>query len=144
MKNGSWFPEVVHTTFSSAISLNAWAVVAAVTAAGSRMGAPRLVDQPLAVRSAVALMPLVPTFLWIRALSRWVNSLDEMQRRIQLEAWCFAAVGTVCLDVTLNLLQSAAILRHPSVVHGLGWEGHFALTFFLYMLGTVRVNRRFP
>lgn len=95
------------------------------------------------VRTAVALAPIVPSLLWARDITRWMRSLDELQRRIQAEAWFFAAVGTVLAITALNLIESAGILRLGKLPHGLGWEGAFSMMFFLYCVGRILSNRRY-
>jgi hypothetical protein len=62
-------------------------------------------------RVAVALAPLPPFVLFLVTLIRGVRSLDEMQRRIHLEALAFAFPLTMVLLMTLGLLELAIKLN---------------------------------
>ena len=136
-------PEAVQIPPSVAMRLSAWAGVAVVVSFLSRWWLPHHNDWNVALRTLVALAPIVPSLLWARSIARWMRQLDEMQRRIQYEAWFFAAVGTVFVVTALNLLESGGILRWARLQHGLGWEGAFALMFFLYAVGCAASNRRY-
>ena len=81
----------------------------------------------------------MPGLLYLRALWRWMQGLDEMQRRLQVEAVCFATLSMLFVALSVDLLQVAGFLRS---LH-FGWEGYFAFTFFLYSLGLARANRRY-
>lgn len=61
-------------------------------------------------RVAVALIPLVPFLAFLRA---WINSMramDEMERRIQLEALAIAFPLTIVMLMVLGLMQLATPL----------------------------------
>jgi hypothetical protein len=68
--------------------------------------------------------------------------MDELQRRIQLEACLLATTGTIFIVTAFSLLTSEGI-RMPRLQHGLGWEGTFASIILLYILGNIIVNRRY-
>lgn len=141
--NKTLLPEAVHTPPSVALKLNAWAGVAVIVSFLSRWWLPHHADWNAAARTLVALAPIVPSLLWARSIGNWMRGLDEMQRRIQYEAWFFAAVGTVFFLTALNLVESAGILRMGRLPRGLGWEGAFAGMFFLYCVGCAISNRRY-
>jgi hypothetical protein len=63
--------------------------------------AARLVPQ---WRLLIMLVPLVPGFLIVLSMIAAIRSMDEMQRRIQLEAFGFAFAGMFMLLVTESLL----------------------------------------
>lgn len=131
-------PEAVRMTPMQAVRLNSWAVIAVAVACVSRM----VLNSPGSVgwmRSVVALLPLVPGVLYARALWRWMSGLDEMQRRLQIEAVCFAALGMLFVSLALDLLRASGGIHHLN----LGWEGYFAFTFFLWMFGLMLANRRY-
>jgi len=69
--------------------------------------------------------------------------MDELQRRIQLEACLFATTGTVFIATVLSLLQGVGILQSLRLQHGLGWEGTFAAIIVFYVLGNMVINRRY-
>src|ERR1700741_77700 len=94
-------PEAVRTSPRDAINLTLWAGVAVVVSFLSRWWLPHLADWNATLRTGVALAPIVPSLLWVRSLARWMRNLDELQRRIQYEAWFLAAVGTVFVVTAL-------------------------------------------
>ena len=69
--------------------------------------------------------------------------MDELQRRIQLEACLLAMTGTVFIGTAFSLLGSFDLLPLMRLQHGLGWEGSFAAIILLYVLANVVVNRRY-
>jgi|GEM_PF-505223 len=136
-------PEAVQTSPSEAIKLSGWAGVAVIVSFGSRWWLQHHADWNDVLRTGVALAPIVPSLLWVRSITRWMQRLDELQRRIQYEAWFFAAMGTVFLMTALNLSNSAGTLGPVRMRNGLGWEGAFAAIFFLYCIGCALSNRRY-
>jgi len=136
------FPEGVQTSCATAVKLNAWALVALLASAFAHWFV-RRPDLGGSLRAAVALAPLVPSLLYVRAIARWIRSLDELQRHIQLEAWFFATTGTIFVATALSLLGGTGVLRGTRFAGGLGWEGTYALTFFLWVLGCAISNRRY-
>lgn len=112
--------------YRAAFRLNAWAGVAVLAALVSRLllRGPDLTGLP---RVAVALFPLLPGLLYVRAIWRWMRGLDELQRRLQFEAVCFATLGMLLIALTADLLRTAGFAAWLNF----GWEGYFAFTFFL-------------
>jgi hypothetical protein len=95
------------------------------------------------LKAVVALSPLLPSLLYVWSIVRWIRGMDELQRRIQLGACLFAAIGTIFITTALSLLADVGGINLPRLQHGLGWEGTFASLIFLYMLGNIVVNRRY-
>lgn len=58
-------------------------------------------------RLPIILVPLIPGFLIVLSMLAAIRSMDEMQRRIQLEALGFAFAGMFMLLVTESLLTGA-------------------------------------
>lgn len=144
--NKSLFPEAVLPgkaySFWADLKLTAWALVALAVALLTRW---LLHDHPgwgAPFRASLALAPLLPSLLWMRSLARWIGSMDELQRCIQLGASLFAAVGTLFAATALSLLNGQGI-SVPRLDHGLGWEGTFACVVALYLVGNWLFNRRF-
>ena len=107
---------------------------------------------PLLVRTLIELVPLLASLLWARRLIRWVRGMDELNRRITLEAWLFAAlmtVGFLSIWPLLNAAGTSASL-YPAT-HGFHLEGldkpNFLLTlgvlWLSHLLGHVIINRRY-
>ncbi|QDH71605.1 hypothetical protein [Marilutibacter alkalisoli] len=68
----------------------------------------RAVDSPLA-RAAIALLPVIPIGFAARALLRFVRDSDELQRRIQLEAFALASLVLTLGAFSLGLLGRAVL-----------------------------------
>jgi hypothetical protein len=62
--------------------------------------------------SWITMLPVVPTLLFVVALVRAVQKMDELQRRICLESVFIAFVFTIALAVVIAGLDRAA-LYHP-------------------------------
>lgn len=121
------------------LKLNAWAIVAAVASVVSMVLLDKSHDWTAPLRAAVALAPLIPSLLYVRRITRFVREMDELQRRIQLEAGFFGAIGTVFVITSINLLEKSDVLS----THGLGWAGAFSTMFCLYLLGSFLAHRRY-
>ena len=142
----SVFPESVQPgkrySFRADMKLNFWAFVAVATAFASRILAAHYPDLTAVLRSIIILSPLLPSLLYVRSIAHWIRGMDELQRRIQLEACLFSTIGTIFLVTALDLLGAHGI-HLPRLTHGLGWEGTFASVIFLYVLGNIVINRRY-
>ena len=71
-----------------------------------------------------------------------LKAKDELQRRIQLEAWLFAAIGTVIVSTVINVMNANGILWED-FPHGLEIGGTYLAMFFLWCIGVSLVNRRY-
>src|SRR3990172_3625316 len=67
-------------------------------------------DLPVAFRVAVAIPPLPPFAWFIREYITAIRDMDELERRIQLEALGVAFPLTLLLIMTLGLVQVAVPL----------------------------------
>src|SRR5438270_9606545 len=112
-----------HYSFRADMKLNAWAFVAVVVASSSRIALHHGTEWGAPLRGLVALSPLLPSLLYVRNIARWIRGMDELQRRIQLEACLFATTGTIFTATGFNLLGVAGVLQAPRIQNGLGWEG---------------------
>jgi len=90
-------------------------------------------------RVLVALFPLLPTFGYIWSVVRMLRQVDELQRRIQLEAIGFAFAATVIVAMAVDLLTQARIVP---AVHW-GWCGLWCVMALLWALGHVIAYRRY-
>jgi len=125
------------------MKLNVWAIVAVLTAVGSRILLHQNHEWNVSLRAVIALSPLLPSLLYVWSVARWIRGMDELQRRIQLEACLFATIGTIFITTALSLLADVGGINMPRLQHGLGWEGTFASVIFLYIVGNIIVNRRY-
>jgi len=94
------------------------------------------------IRAASALAPLVPGLLYIRSWMRFINGLDELQRRIQLEAGLFALVGTLLVGISISTLGASGV-QLGELGHGLGMGMAFIVTFVLWLVGSAIASCRF-
>ena len=62
------------------------------------------------LRALIALLPVPPMMLVLRAMIRYIRDADELQQRIELQAVSFAAAFVSLLYLTGGLLQSARVL----------------------------------
>ena len=130
-------------SFRADLKLNAWAFVAVVFAWAARWLVQHHREWAPLLQTAVALTPLVPSLFYVQSIGRWIAGMDELQRRIQLEACLFATTGTVFLATAFSLIAGAGALQSMNLQHGLGWEGTFAAVVGFYALGNVLLNRRY-
>jgi hypothetical protein len=141
------FPEAVQPgrqySWRADLKLNAWAFVAMLAAGMARWVLQHHQGWGLGLRSIIALTPLVPSLLYVQSIARWIGGMDELQRRIQLEACLFATTATVFVVTALSLLHGTGVLQSVRLQNGLGWEGTFAAIIGFYVLGNMLVNRRY-
>ncbi len=76
---------------------------------GARAALKSLALEPW-LKVTVALVPVVPTALFLWCVIRGIRSLDELERRMHLEALAFAFPLSILLLWTLGLLQLAIAL----------------------------------
>lgn len=124
------------------IRLNAWLAVATVVYIIDLLLAKRHPEWSVTVRATLALAPLVPGLLYIRAWMRFIGGMDELQRRIQLEAWLFSAIGTVLVAIAISTLNSSGV-QLGDLGHGLGIGRAFLVSLVLWMIGSAIANCRF-
>ena len=90
-------------------------------------------------RTAIALAP-VPVFAWVLLIvSRGVRQMDELQRRIQLEALAVAFPLTLLLLMTLGLLEFAIGLDPANWSYRHVWP----FVFLFYLVGLIMAKRRY-
>jgi hypothetical protein len=90
-------------------------------------------------RAVVAIVP-VPVFGWVLwNVSRGIAQMDELQRRIQLEALAFAFPLTMLLLMTLGLLELAIGLNPDDWSYRHVWP----FVFLFYLAGLARAKRRY-
>ena len=96
-----------------------------------------ITDQNLRILIAVAPIPLFVWFLWI--WMKGVAAMDELQRRIELEALAFAFPICVVILMTLGLLEVAIPLNPDDWSYRHAW----AMMPALYYAGRWRAKRRY-
>src|SRR5271157_2175707 len=111
------------------IKLNAWLAVAVAVYCMSQLLAKWHPGWSATIRAAIALAPLLPGLLYVRSWRRFISGLDELQRRVQLEAWLFAAMGTVLTGITVSTMSESGV-QMGGLEHGLGMGSAFVVAFF--------------
>ena len=96
-----------------------------------------ITDQTLRVLIALAPIPLFIWFLWI--WMKGVAAMDELQRRIELEALSFAFPICVVILMTLGLLEVAVPLNPDDWSYRHVW----AMMPAIYYAGLWRAKRRY-
>jgi hypothetical protein len=91
-------------------------------------------------RAALELSPLVPCLLFVRSHVLFTRGLDELQRRMQLEVWLFASLGTLFVETTISVLGSNGVL---ALFQRLIIGRVMALIVLLWFIGTLIANRRY-
>lgn len=88
------------------------------------------------LRYLVAVLPVVPAGFAILAYLRHLRRLDELQRRIQLEALAVSFAASALITFTVGFLENAGVPR-PS------WIWVAPLMIGLWGLGSFLANRRY-
>ena len=94
------------------------------------------------LRVAVTLLPVLPGLVYLRTLWGSFKAMDELQRRIQLEAWAFALGGTVLVGTAMNVLNANGI-GFENYPHGLEMGGAYISVFFFWCLGVAQATARY-
>ena len=90
-------------------------------------------------RAAIAVVP-VPAFVWVLwSVSKGIAQMDELERRIQLEALAFAFPVTMLLVMTLGLLELAIGLNKDDWSYRHVWP----MLMVFYFAGLMRAKRRY-
>jgi hypothetical protein len=108
-------------------------------------------DWPLVSRVVIILIPLIATLLYVRSTARWVRGMDELHRRIVLEAFLFATVAYLFLAASWFLLNHAGVWDAMAQTTGLHLERMpfsnctliICLTYVFFGVGYSIFNRRY-
>lgn len=87
-------------------------------------------------RTIVALLPMVPAAGVAISVMRQVRSMDELQRRIQLEALALAFGGTALATFSYGFLETVG---YPKLSMFFVWP----LMALLWMIGSLISGRRY-
>lgn len=93
-----------------------------------------------ALRACIALLPVPPIAMTLRAMIRYIRDVDELQQRIELQAVSFATACVSLLYLTGGLLQAARVLDVPASA-AMIWV--FPLVCLAYGLAKIAVSRRY-
>jgi hypothetical protein len=135
-------PHSGHYSPRKDIQLNGWLAVATATYVVELLLLKRNPGWSPIFQSTLALAPMLPGFLYVRSWLRFIRGLDELQRRIQLEAFLFAALGTILVSTVVNTLNANGIAV-GFMSHGLGLGGVFLAMFPLWLAGGAIASCRY-
>jgi hypothetical protein len=88
-------------------------------------------------RLLMALLVLPPSMMFVRAMHRYVASLDELQQRIQVEALAISFSCTIVLLLTVEYVQKAGFAR------SLDWDFAWGAMAGMYLAARYFVARRY-
>ncbi len=120
--------------FATAVSFLCWAG----TFFGARVALENL-DITGIGRTLVALVPLPFFVVMLVAFLRMVRGMDELERRIQLEALAFAFPLSLVLVMTLGLLEVA----HPLNPRDWTYRHLWPFLVLFYTIGIAMARRRY-
>ena len=141
----SYQPGSGHYSLRKDMRLNAWLAVTAALYVLVLWWLKHHRDLSPLTQGLLRLLPLLPALLYVRAWIRVVRGLDELQRRIQLEAFLFAALGTVIIGVVIATLNASGVYLPDlgDLRHGLGLGGTFFVMFPLWLVGGAVASCRY-
>jgi hypothetical protein len=131
-----------HYSLKKDLRLNAWLMVAAAVYVAILALLKHHPEWSPLTRGLFSLTPLLPGVLYVRTCLRFIRGMDELQRRIQMEAWLFAALGSLFIGTIINTLNASGVSL-GGLQHGLSLGGTLILTFALWLVGTAIANRRY-
>lgn len=99
-----------------------------------------LADAGPALRTLVALLPVIPIVVVVRLVVRMVLAGDELQQRIDLEAIAIAALAVSLGTLTLSLLMMAGVF-HVTGRQALLWV--FLALWIAYVVARTWAARRY-
>lgn len=97
------------------------------------------VDEP-GLRALVALLPVPPIAMALRAIVRYIRDADELQRRIELEAVSIATACVSLLYMTGGFLQLAKVIDLRA---GVAMIWVFPLVCLVYGVAKAFIARRY-
>ena len=85
-------------------------------------------------KATLSVTPILPGLLYLRKGMQLFREMDELQRRIQVEALLFAAVGTVVIGTIINVFNAQG-LEGKWTAQGLQVGGAYMTMFLLWSFG---------
>ncbi len=125
-----------------AFELNAWLAVSTAVYLVTLFLVRHNPDWSPGWKITLALTPILPGLLYLRNGLQLLRGLDELQRRIQLEAWLFAALGTVIVSTIITVCNAHGFAVRWAT-HGLEVGGTYLTMFILWCVGVTIANCRY-
>jgi hypothetical protein len=92
--------------------------------------------EPLALRTLIALLPVIPIIWAGRIIMKFIRSQDELQQKIQLEAVVFSAVTTALLTSAYGFMEGVGYPEMDTI-----WV--LPMLTVLWVVGQVVARRRY-
>jgi hypothetical protein len=131
-----------HYSLKRDLHLSAWLAVAAATYLIALFLSKAHPDWNPAAKGLIALTPLIPGYLYIRSWLKFIRGMDELQRRVQLEALLFSALATIIVGTVINTLNANG-LSVGGLQHGLGLGGVFLVMYPVWMVSGAVIYCRY-
>jgi len=128
--------------FKRSLKSNVWLFVATVTYLVTLFQLREHPEWSPMLRVALALLPVLPRLVFLWVLWGTFKALDELERRIQQEAWAVAFGGTVLVSTVMNVL-SAHGTGFENYPHGLEIGGAYIAVFFFWCLGVAQAKAHY-
>ena len=132
------------------LKANTWAFVAMLLSWAGDLLLSLPWDWTVAERAIIALVPLLVGLLWVRDFVRWVRGMDEMHRRLSVEACLFAISVTLFVVTAWHILDKTGAFQAGSYMARLHLDSHFhtasfpiSLALAFYFLGYALIKRRY-
>lgn len=87
------------------------------------------------VRTAISLAPMIPAFFLGWSILSLIRRMDEMQRKLQLEAFALAFAGTALLTFSYGFLENVGF---PKLTAFVVWPIMCGFWFLGVVLGRLR------
>jgi hypothetical protein len=124
------------------LKLNRWFFVATVLWLLAQILTKQIPQLSVWGKATLAMVPLIPGLLYVRSCVRFIRHLDELQRQVQIDAFLFAALGTVLCHAAVNTLNATGV-GVELWPHGLGIGATVATMFVLWLVGGALANCRY-
>ena len=124
------------------LRLNRWLLVAGVVWVADLALLKQHPEWSPLLKGVLALAPLIPGLFYVWTCVRFIRGLDELQRGVQLEAFLFAALGTVLVGAAINTLNTHGVSL-GDLSHGLGLGATVMVMFTLWLVGGAIANCRY-
>lgn len=96
---------------------------------------------PDSLRWLAAILPVIPLIWYFLGIGRWLKSLDELQRLIQLEALQIQFGLTGIFIILYGSLAKFGVV--PDSVVSEAWPWFWLVLFFSWALGQLLVRRKY-
>ena len=129
-------------SFAEALKQNAWLAIATVIYLVTLYLVQEHPEWSSWTKITLKVLPVFPGLVYLWMGLKAIRVLDELQRRIQLEAWLFAAIGTVVVSTVINVLNANGV-QWEKFPFGLEIGGTYLVMFFMWCVGTAYANSRY-